>query len=604
MVSIRKYLSILSMMLIILFLFQIFQVAKQKDRYEENAFAPEPAVFQKERQTLNGLPRFADAEKIILCGDLQSKIGNIVNQWCSFSKRNLFVSELAEVSELKDAELPVFLLIDCEKTNVGVNVSKLIKLAKRGVNIVFCNLPDPSAISTNPALEELLGISGVRQEKVMLKGVHLFEGFLLGGEVIYRQPENSEKNYQDLSLETAWYELGTGTKTYMAGMLDEKEYKSNEFPSLIWRHTYHNAMIFAVNGDYLAELSGHGILEAMMYETKDYLLYPVVNAHTMSVTACPLFANENSSVMQEYYSRNAGDLIRDIIWPGLVTISSRKKIAYTCFFGTKMNYEDAAQPSEERFQFYLQQMKEIGAEAGKSLDYSGTATPEEKWKSDTAFYKNIKSKYLFRAWYVDRLSQLPVKADDLGKGTATVVVRDTQELPLFGYLSNSSTYQGVTGEAQQYSFREDLKMRSLVTAYGYMNTLLPIEKSVWPEKESDRWEVLYNDMISNLFTFWLHYGFLQSTTASESDYRIRNYLNLDYKETINGSKLQLTVSGGERDTWFIMRTHGKQIRSAEDAQFIKIEENAFLIHATGAHVSFVLTDSDEILEYKEPFSKK
>lgn len=604
MVSTRKFLSILSMMLIILFLFQIFQVAKQHNRYEENDYIPETSVFAKERSEENGLVRFAQGEKIILCGDLESELGRMVKQWCELSKKNLYVSDLEAVLELEEAEQPALLLVDSEWIHANSNASKLIKAAQKGISIVFCNLPEPSVISTNPALAEILGVSKVRQDKVALEGLYLFDGFLLGGEVVYRQSEKNGKEYQDFLLEAPWYELGAGTKTYMVGMLDEKQYERNEFPSLIWRHAYRNAMVFAVNGDYLTKLSAPGILESMLYETRDYLLYPVVNAHVMPVTACPLFSAENDRVVQEYYSRNAEDMLRDIIWPALVTISARKKVTYTCFMGTKMNYDDPAQPSESRFMFYLQQMKEIGAEAGKSLDYMGTVTPEEKWKVDKSFYNTVGSNYRFRVWFAKQFSQLPKEPENLGKGTVSLVVRETGDLPIFGYYDNIMTYQGVTEAAEQYSYREDLKMRSLVTAYGYMNTLISVEKAFWPEKERDRWELFYDDVISNVFTYWMHYGFLTSTVASESDYRIRKYLNLDYGQKLEESTITLSVSESEVDAWFILRTHGRVIREAKNAEFEQIEANAFLIHAMGETMQFTLSDAEDLLEYKGPFSKK
>ncbi len=71
---------------------------------------------------------------------------------------------------------------------------------------------------------DFLGIYKVVSEKTKLTGVKLFEGLLLGGEVVYETPkEKEEKERQDLQLEIPWYQVGSGTKTYMVGLLDHSK---------------------------------------------------------------------------------------------------------------------------------------------------------------------------------------------------------------------------------------------------------------------------------------------------------------------------------------------------------------------------------------------
>lgn len=73
---------------------------------------------------------------------------------------------------------------------------------------------------------DFLGIYKVVSEKTKLTGVKLFEGLLLGGEVVYETPkEKEEKERQDLQLEIPWYQVGSGTKTYMVGLLDHSKQK-------------------------------------------------------------------------------------------------------------------------------------------------------------------------------------------------------------------------------------------------------------------------------------------------------------------------------------------------------------------------------------------
>lgn len=98
-----------------------------------------------------------------------------------------------------------------------------------------------------------------------------------------------------------WYTTGAGTKTYMVGTLsdetieqtvdneiraqyagmEEEAAKNSLLPAILWRNSVDTAKIFCVNGDYLADISAVGILDAMMGETYDYDIYPVINAQNL-----------------------------------------------------------------------------------------------------------------------------------------------------------------------------------------------------------------------------------------------------------------------------------------------------------------------------------
>ena len=77
------------------------------------------------------------------------------------------------------------LILESEKYALGSNLEKIKKLEEKGVIIVFGCLEDPRNIEENKDLMDFLGIYKVVSEKTELTGVKLFEGLLLGGEVVY-----------------------------------------------------------------------------------------------------------------------------------------------------------------------------------------------------------------------------------------------------------------------------------------------------------------------------------------------------------------------------------------------------------------------------------
>ena len=95
MISFRKYLSILTMMGVLLFMFMFTQVAKETiSNYATNTFA--------EKQAASGSGRWrplsagegasvplADGEFIVLVGSGEGSVGRIVSQWCLYTKREL-----------------------------------------------------------------------------------------------------------------------------------------------------------------------------------------------------------------------------------------------------------------------------------------------------------------------------------------------------------------------------------------------------------------------------------------------------------------------------------------------------------------------------------
>jgi hypothetical protein len=68
----------------------------------------------------------------------------------------------------------------------------------------------------------LLGIKEIRQPEVSLAGVHLFSGFFLGGERIYREDDDGNGGEDhSLNLDVPWYVTRVKTKTYMRGILSD-----------------------------------------------------------------------------------------------------------------------------------------------------------------------------------------------------------------------------------------------------------------------------------------------------------------------------------------------------------------------------------------------
>jgi len=617
-------------------MFQFSQVIKENESdYDVNAYALEEAlpiepVWNGETVTARGGAgasggagalgtadgiggdESAQERFVVFCGSEDGDVFSVVRQWCAYTRRNLVLCGSAEEYAVQEGCLPEAFLVDSESVDLTENLEGFYGLTDFGITMIFCNLPDVSVVSGNEKLQKLLGIQQIPMEEVEVEGICLLEDFLLGGEVRYLAEREEDEKYQDLELTVPWYVPAGGTKTYMMGILDEflEEYeeKNEYFPALIWRNGYGQSKIFSVNGDYMSDMTGIGMLEGMMYEADSYDVYPVVNAQNVIVTNYPQFAGENDEVMMELYSRSTRGVLRDICWPDLSSLVERNKLRLTCMFAPQYDYRDGTEPSGEEVPFYLQQLKEAGAEAGLSLSHWEEVSLEEKLQRDGEFYRSLEERYQYSAAFAERetleslgevqagaplLSDVRTVAWDCGQKEAVVSWRDRTG------GGTSVTLQGVTSDAKSHTYSEDLYVRSMETALGYSNVRIDMHDVVWPESEEDQWEKMYDKISGNMNTYWRIFSAFSKTTLTESDRRIRNFLNLDYRDWRQEDRVYLEVSGAE-EGWFILRVHGEEIVSAEGTEYQEIEGGAYLLHVTEGQAVVSLRRSRGILEYTYP----
>ena len=590
MVSRRKFFSIAIMMFVLLFLFQFSMVLRDRQNtYDVNSnLAPKQNdgknVWKNEELDPASVGT-TDRRYVLFVGDSSSDMAEAVSRWCTYAKWDISKCSSMEKFKESDKNLPGMLILESEKYALDDNLKKIEELEQKGVLIVFGCLEDPKNIEKNQELQDFLGIYKIVSKKTELTGVKLFEGLLLGGEVVYETPEDKdERDRQDLQLDVPWYQVGSGTKTYMVGLLDQSKQKetveNEELPTLIWRNGIRNGSIFCVVGDYMKDSTALGLLDGMVAEASSYYIYPVVNAQNLSMINFPVFADENNEQMMELYSQSITGMARDIMWPSLISIVEKGGLKMTCFMQPQTNYEDGIEPTSKDLVFYLKQMKEQNAEAGLSLQYKNAESLRDKLNQDAEFFRKADSSYKYGAAYTEEKDLDTVKAlmnTELMKNVSTLVCEYTEDEPVISYCTDSVTLQSVTSDGMNYTYSDDIRMRSIQSSLGYTNVMLNMQKIFWPERKKDRWQIMQKRFSSNLLTYWKNFTGFDSTTLSESNTRTRTFLNLDFSETRTDDEITLKTS--ESGSWFILRTHGEEIEEIEGGTQKKLEDNVYLIQA-------------------------
>ena len=618
MVSRRNYLTIAMMFVILLFMFQFTGVMKEQlSEYESNEYADDTTTSFQRSDAFLAEQTSADACEVIYVGEAGGAEESVVKTWCSYRKRTFFCSSsLALLDSLQDDALQV-LVVDGSKVTSEEEVAVLRREAQMGVTVIFATLPQSSVIREYWDLRELLGIRAVIADEIPLAGMHLFSGFLLGGEEIYETTTPGEEERQDMNPSVPWYTTGAGTKTYMVGTLsdetieqtvdneiraqyagmEEEAAKNSLLPVILWRNSVDTAKIFCVNGDYLADAGGVGILDAMMGEAYDYDIYPVINAQNLVIADLPAFVSENEEEMQKRYSQSAQAVYQEIVWPSLTSIASRTGAKMTCMMTPQFTYTDEEEPDGENVTYYLKRLKEEHAEAGLSADSMEGIPLSEKIKQDQTFWQTYAPSYRFLSLYADGVKSIGEKSA-LPAEIRTVALGSGASGQAVGYLNENVTLQPSTSSGIRHTFLDDFKVKCMETALGYSNITLDLYSVTYPEGDEDSWEKMSKKIAANLGTYWKAYEAFDATTLTESDVRIRRFLALDYKQQRAGNVITLSLEHREDAAWFLLRLHGEKVTEVAGGSFEEIEDGVYLILAEEDEVS-VEVQTGETWQYQD-----
>lgn len=592
MVSRRSFAAITAMMLVVCFLFLLPQQMKEENNpYYVNSYVQTSLQLTRENQWQQPeIPSEAELEELdfygMLIGDPESAIGKAVSTWAELTKSRLVCFDNVTDGANFGGKAPSVVFLDPDYCSFHYEMKKLLAWNQQGTTLVFCKLPNLSDVNSIYRLRKLMGIRSVEEASVELDAIHLFSGFLLGGERIYER--DSDK--MDLECSAPWLKLTEATEVYMVGelsqeILPEQDYRYQLVPPLLWRCSRNGTNVFVVNGDYICENLGVGFLSAILAEDRPYYVYPVVNSQVFTVANFPSMADENLEQITSRYGQGQLALVRDLLWPSLESMSEVSKFPMSCFLTPQQDYQDEVWPDSSLIAYYLKLIKERNAEAGISLQHNDSISMEEKWQWDSAFLNDVEQPYRYCAAYVtgEELEEFR----EQGESTLASVSADSREA-FFAYLGQNTLCQYVTENLLEFTYLSDLQLLSQQTAISYSNVLLDMQRVTWPEEEEAGWEVYYDQAVSTLQTYWKPFSKFDKLTISESDARIRDFLNMDYRQERRGDVIAIEIDHFNERSDFILRTHMEDVVDVDGGSFTKLEKDAWLICADTPRVEISL----------------
>lgn len=617
MLSKRNFGMMMTIILVILILFLSSAVLREYfNDYNENHSADSEWVKRSEetKETKDS----KNSEKnwhIIYIGKQDTGYYESIQEWCTYRK-----AEFEEYSETKKAlkkaeayeKKNTYLLISgsvLEKDTETVSDS-LTSYVEAGGKIIFCSLPDYLVIAKSETLKNLLGIQQLRAKMVTLQEIWLYGGFLLGGETCYSFDELQDPDKIDMEREIPWYDISSRTKTYMVGFIKAEEQTKQELhnedmPAIIWRCNTGEGSVFAVNGDYMEGKSTLGILDAMVYESQNYALYNVVNAQNLSLTGFPDLTKENEKKFTEVYGFDSKQFCQNIVWPALISVAQDGDWKITAYLATKQDNDSKEDADVKSLVDYLKYFNEESAEAGISLGRMNDTDIQKSLEADKQEIEKQDITYPFSGAYIrseneEQLSKL-VKDEKLKifSDVRTICKAYDEEQPVFSWMTDWITTQAITMNGYQYTYKDDFRLKSIQTALGYSNVQADIYRAIWPQKRKDEWEVISEKLASNISTYWNPFSVFEKTTITESDTRVRRFLNESVTSDRKADQISIKVENFNEDAWMMLRTHGEKIESMKNGSWEKIEDDAYLLHLTSSQATVTLKSDTELYYSKK-----
>lgn len=600
MLSKRVYFTVSALMMLVLFMFQFSGIIRKKyNNFDENKYA----VSEKNDLNKNNVfTVLTDEDKvvksisgyIVYIGDINTKTGNTVYEWCNYTKRNLLVYKTVSQYHRYNEKYPDAILIDSDYVNIDRDIDTFSLLTDYGINLVFCTLPSYSEISENQRFEQLCGISP-HSESVNASGLKLYSGFLFGGEAWYTKENDPDGKFQNMNLTIPWYNTSNATKTYMSAVVESEDgskIDNEDQPAVIWRKSHDHAYVFCINGDYIKDISGIGILTAIMSESKDLDIYPVVDSQSVIVNNFPMFSFENDDAVEKYYLRNTSSLLENVIWPDISNLAESTGARFTFMAAPQINYSDNNLVSVREMDYFFRLFSEISSEAGLTTTRDDATSIDEKLTADAGIFSNYLSNYKFTSIIArkDELENVLSSKNSLIDDVNTIVT-DSQDYggtKLFSYVNDNVINVECPVTSDKYTYSDDFRQRCFQTALTYTNIEFNMTGVCNPDDEKELWNEEIKSKSTALTSYMKNSKMFTKCSISQADKRIREFMAADYSYKQNSSYVSLDITGAQETARFIVRLRTGEVENVSGAVCTKVEKGVYLITAQSKHVEMTI----------------
>ena len=588
MLSKRTFITIMTMNLVILVLFLFSSLSREYfNDYDVNHSVNEELITRNTEIEITD-----ESPDVIYIGTTENECYRAVQEWTYYRKKTIEnTADINILNDYMDEKQKPYIILDGTLLNQNTDgyVQLLSQYCSDGGVVIFNRLPEYAVIADNWNVRQLLGIQFCRSESVTLHEIRLYSGFMLGGETCYSFTGLQDESVADLERNIPWYDISARTKSYMVGFISAQDKESlglnnEDMPAIIWRSSIGTGKVFAVNGNYMMGSSAIGLLDAMVYESQEYALYSVINAQNLLFTGYPDLTNENEDNLSGIYGMNSIQFCRDILWPSFVAIAQKNNWKITTFISIRQSVFTNGHPDLDELISYLKYINEESGEAGITLGRIDGNAIASYIAEDRSILDGWGMKYQYAAGYAQakNIAELKEWIEDSGElqvfqDIRTIVKEYQRNQQTVGWYSDQITYQNATTNAAKHRYSDSLLLKSVETSLAYSNIQVDIHPVLWPENKEDEWQSIAENVSAIVDTFWKPFSVFEKTTISESDVRVRDFLNGVVESERQGDTLQIHVSKYASDAYLLLRTHGEIPVAMDGGSIQKVEEDCYLL---------------------------
>lgn len=599
-ISKSNFFIISTILLAVLFLFQFSNIsARYVSQATKNEAVNESFTkLDKNSAIETGTLMDEESYSTAIIGETENNEVKLVMEWCTYLKRTWCHYDSLTKFKANLSKQCKLLVINSTVIKQDNDISILQESASNGIRIIMTTLPDVEIIRSSKTLQRLLGIKMMGIDPIDVQSLTFFDGFLLGGKTTYK----------NIHRTVPYYYLSSGTKTYVVGGIKKQKklkIKNEDLPPIVWRNQYESSFVFAVNWNFFTDHTGLGMLTAMLSDTEEYFIYPIINAQSVICQNYPYLSNENSDVTAEKYYHTSSALARNVLWPDIVSILGATNDRFTGMIAPKFKYSDTENAIyREAVNYFYTNNEKISGELGISGDQlEGNDYYSKKISYDSKSLSEMLPDYTFTLFAPgdmldDTYNEYIGEPGNILSDVRTIILdKERFGKPLISYYNENILMMMNTIDGFSHKDMEDIYMRSLQTALGYSSVELDFKRVFYPETNNDDWTQLSKNLSSYLETYWRIYrGHFEQVTASRADEKARRFLALEYTSFRRRNTLNLIIDNFEKEASFLLILTGENIESISGGTFTELENDRYVINADKTSVVIKLKSKSAITE--------
>ena len=587
----RNYLTISFFFLLTFFLFQVVVydsavAATDIDNKELNL------SWQKNIDTTQLASEAKAPENAVITGSTEAgqAIGKDMATIYGYVKQPAKVYR--SIDEITDTELNSYYSIAIATADVDDigSLDRLLEYNKNGGHLMFTQMPSQSA-GNYARLEPYLGIYENGAPYIHEDGFEFYEGLLLGG------PYAAE----DTEILTNPVKLYGKCKTYGV-CIDEEIVRNEDKNPIVWRTYNEKGAIFVVNGPFMTEKEGLGLLVGFLSDLRENFLYPIINAKATVLNNFPYITSTNDEHLKERYNRVMKDFVRDIMWADLVSIMRDSNLAYTCYV-SESDYSSGKEYNKELLEFLARELSRNKGELGYTVPKGTPSSIPALLKRDSEFFKNTLNSYKIKTFsakesfpFTDNKSLLSGSFPEIATLTADLHTVD------FGYTEDKTLTVPYTSRGFYNTDAQRWSAANMVTVMGVLIHEMDMDLPIQDNDPDHVWREAAVEVSKYLNWQKWKYGWMPSYKMSEFSKHVQNYLHMNVTITYEESKtrdgvdkIHGKIENFSGEGTFLMRTE-KEIKYLENCGISiarKDEPGIYLIYARAADFTITLAEWDQ-----------